>query len=112
MKYTNTHKEIAEKINSLWKAKYRIIEKSDYTATYTDEIINDITGGLLEDLIWITDEDYTGEYFLSDYDFSFHDLEGKTYKEIIFYLMGCYGCFRSEMSACESQMAEQNSHIM
>jgi len=112
MEYTNTHKEIAEKINSLWKAKYKIIEKSDYTVTYTDEIINDITGGLLEDLIWITDEDYTGEYFLSDYDFSFHDLEGKTYKEIIFYLMGCYGCFRSEMSACESQMAEQNSHIM
>ena len=112
MEYTNTHKEVAEKINSLWKAKYRIIEKSDYTVTYTDEIIDDITGGLFEDLIWITDEYTDGEYCLSYYDYSFHDLEGKTYKEIIFYLMGCYGCYMSEMSATESQMAEQNSHMM
>tara|TARA_R110000823_G_scaffold310170_1_gene434954 strand:- start:92 stop:430 length:339 start_codon:yes stop_codon:yes gene_type:complete len=112
MKYTNIHKEVAEKLNSLWKAQYRIIEKSDYTVTYTDEIIDDITGGLFEDLICTTDDSYDGEYCLVDYNFSFHDLKGKTYKEIIFYLMGCYGCYRSEMSDTESQMAEQNSHIM
>ena len=34
--------------------------------------------------VLITDEDYDGEFCLQDYDFSLHDLKGKTYKEIIF----------------------------
>ena len=112
MEYTDTHKEVAKKINTLWKSKYKVMEKSDYTVTYTDEVIDDITGGLFEDLIWITDEYTDGEYFLADYDFSFHDLKGKTYKEIIFYLAECYGTYMSEAQAQDAQMAEQNSHTI
>ena len=112
MEYTDTHKEVAKKINTLWKSKYKVMKKSDYTITYTDRVIDEITNDLFEDLVLITDEYYDGEFFLKDYDFSLHDLKGKTYKEIIFYLAECYGTYMSEAQAQDSQMAEQNSHTI
>ena len=112
MEYTDTHKEVAKKINTLWKSKYKVIKKYDYTFTYTDRVIDEITNDLFADLVLITDEDYDGEFFLKDYDFSLHDLKGKTYKEIIFYLSNCYGTYMSEAQAEESKMAEQNSHTI
>ena len=112
MEYTSTHKEVAKKINNLWKSKYKVMKKSNYTITYTDRVIDEITNDLFEDLVLITDKDYDGEFFLKDYDFSLHDLKGKTYKEIIFYLANCYATYMSEAQAQDAQMAEQNSHTI
>lgn len=112
MEYTSTHKEVAKKINNLWKSKYKVMKKSDYTITYTDRVVDEITNDLFEDLVLITDEYNDGEFFLKYYDYSFHDLKGKTYKEIIFYLAECYGTYMSEAQAQDSQMAEQNSHTI
>ena len=112
MEYTSTHKEVAKKINTLWKSKYKVNKKSDYTITYTDRVIDEITNDLFEDLVLITDEYNDGEFFLKDYDYSFNDLKGKTYKEIIFYLAECYGTYMSEAQAQDAQMEEQNSHTI